>query len=340
MITYTKERFNALCDAYLTHIETCTDPVEFMKPLMGRFWPVAPHMEAYLRLLLEDPIGRAVLGAFCVHMHYALKGRNVLIEGIGVPSLEKARQIHDTVSALALKAENLRVQRKNSEKKKANRKVNKKNAEAALIRKEIRMLNNEISQLEDQIRKKRRQVSAKLSRLADMQEWFLKYAGTDESPYAEVIVSAAARMNEWLKPLGYRVACKTESLEESKLGEYEAGSVFSKIIEITADPANIESACSEDPVHDRYSNPAVQLEVTLYHELGHAVIEQVVDWMEYNEDFKALEKGEFGTKYMDILDDYIPEEDLAEDFAWGMLDGKPSLLQRCFEEAAEQLSKV
>lgn len=345
MINYTSQRFKVLCEAYLSHIEATTNPIDFIKDLMKRFWKVPPHMDEYLRLLLQDPVGRAVLGAFCVHMHYVSVGRNIMIEGIGIPSIDQARKIHSTVSALAQKAENIRIQCQNSKAKRERKKVNVKNAEAALVRKEIKTLNGEITQLKDQMRKKIRQVNARMTRLAEIHDWLIKYTDPDNAPYADEIVAATARMNEWLKPYGYRVACQVitpedEPLEDGCLGCYVSGSIFSKVIEIIIDPERIETACGEDSVHDRYSDPAIQIEITLYHELGHAITEQIMDWLQYNEDFQALQETKFGTDYMDILYDYIPEEDLVEDFAWGLFEGKASPLQRCFQEAAEHLSKI
>lgn len=141
---------------------------------------------------------------------------------------------------------------------------------------------------------------------------------------------AEAKATEWLSAFDLALEVDTDSTEmpDDKLGEYELGSVFEKTILIRVNLPAIKKACKE--------NPEISVEdataTTVFHEVGHALVEQLVDWMENIPDADSIFTEEFCTRYEAVVDDALDEEDLVEDFAWCFLNERKHVLQACFEE--------
>ena len=155
---------------------------------------------------------------------------------------------------------------------------------------------------------------------------------------ASAITSACTKANKWLVKYGLDADVKvTDDL--MALGEYEYSSVFEKTIRITINPSEIKKACRDGWIKDDYNNVTKQTQVTIFHEMGHAILEQIIDWQENIETARRMADGEFGQRYECVFDDALPEEDLVEDFAWDFLYGRANPLKLCFEELSEALNK-
>ena len=143
------------------------------------------------------------------------------------------------------------------------------------------------------------------------------------------ITKAKGKCNDWLRPFGLEVSVTDARMPENRIGEYEAGSVFEKEIVITVDELAIRNSFNDECPGEV---PEIEIRMTVYHELGHAILEQIIDWSENLDEVKALADGEFGQRYDSVFDDALPEEDLVEDFALAFENGYVSPLQACFEE--------
>ena len=150
-------------------------------------------------------------------------------------------------------------------------------------------------------------------------------------------LEAINEINKWLVPFGLTAECYIEDMPQEQLGYYEMGSVFEKEILVYINPENISRTCKEDSIHDRYSEPSTQVKITIYHEIGHGILEQIIDWMENVKEIQTLCDGPFGETYKDVINDDVEEETIVEDFAWGFFDGIPSSLQKCFEQMNQNI---
>lgn len=148
------------------------------------------------------------------------------------------------------------------------------------------------------------------------------------------IKAASDTICNFLKPYGLTVTCETESIDNGVLGEYESGSVFSYDIICRIDLDNLKKCCKEERC-----SLAEQIKLTIYHETGHALMEQLIDYAENLPEMDTLLRGHFGQKYFDVFnDDHLDEETIVEDFAHGFLYNHGSLLQSCFEEFHHSIS--
>lgn len=175
----------------------------------------------------------------------------------------------------------------------------------------------------------------------------------------EVLRNTVSIIAEWLSPHGLNINVRIEddADDPSKIGEYERGTVFGKTIEVTVCPQAIRDYIKDDVttwemkddlqragwasrqgLRKRYS--AFQFAMTVYHELGHALLEQIIDWMENIPEFDEFFGEDFIKRYDAVLEDSLPEEDLVEDFAWSCVQGHVHVLKSCFDEMSEKLSKV
>lgn len=158
-----------------------------------------------------------------------------------------------------------------------------------------------------------------------------------EATYIEESIEKALRkINGWLKPSGLSVTVSDETLSDGCVGEYEADSVFSKVIEVRIDTKTMRQTLDED--HDLYGKDSNEIEflnqiaLTIFHEAGHGILEQINDWTENIEEIRLLADGEFGKRFEEVFDDALPEEDLVEEFADSFFLDTPSPLSLCFEE--------
>ena len=158
------------------------------------------------------------------------------------------------------------------------------------------------------------------------------------------IDAAVRRINRWLDRFGLSVNLATADEDElwdrEQCGEYEDGSVFTKTILACVCIPNIRAYCRDIIVP--YSETSVRREIqaTVYHEVGHALIEQINDWVENIPEAQALMKGDLGKRYEEVFDDGLDEEWVVEEFATAFLAGRPSVLRLCFEEMNEALSGI
>lgn len=156
-----------------------------------------------------------------------------------------------------------------------------------------------------------------------------------ESNRNAAIKGATDKANAWLAPFDLCLEVEAESNGDGRVGEYEAGSVFEKSIRVVIFPDEIVKWCFEEQdtlPFSEITSEKVQTQVTIYHELGHALVEQIIDWMEYLPEADEIFTDEFCRKYGSVVDDDIDEETLVEDFAYAFMYDKADPLKACFEE--------
>ena len=137
----------------------------------------------------------------------------------------------------------------------------------------------------------------------------------------------------WLRKLGYSLTLDldTSSFREEQLGEYERGSVFEKDIVIRVSTENIWKTCKEDPF--LFPDYEEEVHLTVFHEVGHALMEQLIDYAENIDEFLPEIEKKYGDKFFDVFnDDNLTEETLVEDFARGFEHKNKSILQECAEK--------
>lgn len=136
----------------------------------------------------------------------------------------------------------------------------------------------------------------------------------------------------WLSSLGYTLTLDDDlsSFHEGQLGEYEAGSVFEKDIIIRVSLKNIRKTCREDPF--LFPNFEEEVRLTVFHEVGHALVEQLLDYADNISEFLPELKAKHGNRFDAIFNEELDnEETLVEDFARGFNGKTKSLLQECAE---------
>lgn len=156
------------------------------------------------------------------------------------------------------------------------------------------------------------------------------------SKIQEAVKEAVDRINGFLAPSDLRVEVDEPDIpRENCIGEYEAGSVFEKTIVIRVFYENLTDVASEEGL----SLDAILREarITVYHETGHGLMEQLLDWA----DSFPEETAGLAEKYFDIFDDAnLTEEEIVETFARRFDAGASSLLKSCFVEANEILKNT
>lgn len=154
------------------------------------------------------------------------------------------------------------------------------------------------------------------------------------------IKDAETKVSPFLNKFGYSLTIEDTCLPNNRIGEYEAGSVFEKDIIVRIDSRKIRRITGKDNPY-RETDVNEQIQLTVFHETGHALMEQLIDWAEYLPEAEELVNGPFGKKYFDIFnDDRIDEETIVERFANAFFDKSPSLLQNCFEEMSVLLESA
>lgn len=149
------------------------------------------------------------------------------------------------------------------------------------------------------------------------------------------INSALDKCRKWLLPFGLDIECEQTQLPDGLLGEYEHDSVFTKTVRVC--PENIRKECGE-LCHDLDAGDAMrfldnQLRLTIFHELGHALMNQIMDWYENIPEIHDYVESTLIDDYFDVFDDgNMTEEDLVEAFAGHFLHGRPDQLKSCFEK--------
>lgn len=163
-----------------------------------------------------------------------------------------------------------------------------------------------------------------------------------QDAYKSGISQARTNVRAWLEPYGYGVILCNEEQPDDKnwLGQYEAGSVFSGLIEIRVSMERIYKYLlplwreSPVPKETKAARMSRETAVTFYHEVGHAVVEQIIDWYENIPEIREHAETEMIDRYFDVFDDSnVSEEALVEVFAHAFLQGKEDeTLRRCFDE--------
>lgn len=148
--------------------------------------------------------------------------------------------------------------------------------------------------------------------------------------------NALGKVRDWLKKSGLSLACDIAHLPEGQLGEYEAGSVFGKEILIRIDIGNIRATAQETS-----SAPLEEIAKTVYHEVGHAVVEQLDDWATGPEETIEFIHDTLKEKYPEAFDvlGSDEEETVAEDFARGMYRGTAEPLRMAFDEVVDFINE-
>lgn len=143
---------------------------------------------------------------------------------------------------------------------------------------------------------------------------------------------ALSAIRPWLSSLGYALTLDDDlsGFHEGQLGEYEAGSVFEKDIIIRVSLENIRKTCLEDPF--LFPDFEEEVRLTVFHEVGHALVEQLLDYADNISEFLPELKAKHGNRFDAIFDEELDnEETLVEDFARGFNGKTKSLLQECAE---------
>lgn len=145
-------------------------------------------------------------------------------------------------------------------------------------------------------------------------------------------------VKSFLLPDGLDVDCEICTLPSGCLAEYEAGSVFEKVIHMRIDLESIQKEGKKEKLLSWETGQ--QVAITLWHETGHAIIEQIIDWAENIDEVELLVNGPFGEKYFDVFnDDHLSEEELVENFARAVVEGNPNnLLRQCWKELNQLLA--
>lgn len=143
----------------------------------------------------------------------------------------------------------------------------------------------------------------------------------------------------YLEPYGLTITAEEHDFRKERgltkltyLGEYERGSVFEKDILTRID---LRAISDEGENEEMWAWETLQqVRISLFHEMGHALFEQLIDWSENLEEVKTLLDGPFGERYFNIFnDDNVTEEELVEKFAWDFEnETSVSLLKQCWEE--------
>ena len=150
------------------------------------------------------------------------------------------------------------------------------------------------------------------------------------TPLPPELSQALDAIRPWLRGLGYSLSLDpdTSSFIDGQLGEYELGSVFEKDIIIRVSTENIRKTCEEDPF--LFPDYEEEVHLTVFHEVGHALLEQLIDYAENINEFLPEIEKKYGDKFFDVFyDENLTEEELVEDFARGFEYNTSSVLQEC-----------
>ena len=160
--------------------------------------------------------------------------------------------------------------------------------------------------------------------------------------YESAITEAGTKIGAWLKPYGYDVLLCRDELPGNKrwIGMYESGSVFSGMIEIYVSEERIYKYLL--PVWREYAYPkemraedmADETAITFYHEVGHAILEQIIDWYENVPEIYEYVETKMMDRYFSVFDDAVfDEEILTENFARDFhAENKKNELRKCFDK--------
>ena len=135
--------------------------------------------------------------------------------------------------------------------------------------------------------------------------------------------------------------CQEENAPDDEcLGYYESGSVFESgaiVVNVLADrllDAFLDCYGGDELVSD-VSGLREEAAVTVFHEVGHGIMERVLDYAENIEEISAWADSPEAEPFFDIFnDDNLSEEDVVETFARNLYEGVPSVLSDCLATMA------
>lgn len=158
------------------------------------------------------------------------------------------------------------------------------------------------------------------------------------------VEEAVRDANAFLSPfdLEVSVAYGDEYSKSSRLGSYELGTVFEGEIVVNVFVDNLLKSyreCERDS--DRYSTDysvlAEEAYVTVLHEVGHGLMEKILDYANNVEEIDEWVSSEEAGPFYDVFnDDNLSEEDLVEAFARASWRKEESLLSRCVKAMREK----
>ena len=139
-------------------------------------------------------------------------------------------------------------------------------------------------------------------------------------------------ISPWLDNLGYSLSVDTDTslFGEHQVGSYDAQTVFSKEIVIRVSLPNIEASTRRNPLP--LADYLAEVHLTVFHEVGHAMAEQLKDYcINVSDDIREINKLN-GNRFDGILEDiFTREETLVEEFARDFYYKRTSLFQECVE---------
>lgn len=163
-----------------------------------------------------------------------------------------------------------------------------------------------------------------------------KQDSSSEKGFNEGFQKAVTEVESFLKDTSdLSLTVGTDSLPKGKIGEYERGSVFEKNVTVTVDVNQIRHLLPywEDALKESV--------ITLWHEVGHAIVEQVIDWTENIPEAEEFASGPTGERFFNVFnDDFLTEEELVEDFALAAISGMRSELDGCWKEMNKYLENI
>lgn len=118
------------------------------------------------------------------------------------------------------------------------------------------------------------------------------------TPLPPELSQALDAIRPWLQDLGYSLSLDpdTSSFTDGQLGEYKLGSVFEKDIVIRVSPRNIRKAIHEYP--EAFEIFPKEVRFTVFHEVGHALLEQLIDYANNIEDYLLNIEAKYGDKFL------------------------------------------
>ena len=154
------------------------------------------------------------------------------------------------------------------------------------------------------------------------------------SEQRKAIDGAIRSVARLLAMAGLEAEAQCEDLPERCLGQYEGGSVFEKTVRVSICPGTIRTFCHKASSDIFVTDIRRQTRLTVLHEVAHALVEQIRDWVEnVPEVMEFVRKKLFG-KYPDVFDirTDIDEELVCEDFAYGFRTGRGNHLESSWKQ--------
>ena len=144
--------------------------------------------------------------------------------------------------------------------------------------------------------------------------------------------------NRFLEPFGLSVElgdCDPEYAPfGGVLGSYEAGSIFEGVIKVNVFAETLLRTyledCADHGESPDESNLLEEAAVTVLHEVGHGLMERIVDYAENVDEISSWVDSDEAAPFFDVFnDDNKKEEDIVEEFGRNLFHDLPSPLSEC-----------